>query len=220
MQTDAQIQQAVLQALKWTPGVEETEVGVEVDQGVVTLTGTVNSSAKRQAAQEAAHHVLGVLDVANDIQVKSSGDFVPTDTEISQAVRHTLEWFAGVPAHRIQSTVADGIVTLAGSVDHYHEREAAERAVGDLVGVRGVVNELALSGPKAEPETVRRLIEQALVHAAEHTAKHLDISVHYGTAIVSGLVHSSAEREAVLEATRRAPGVHAVENNLRVESYA
>jgi osmotically-inducible protein OsmY len=220
MKSDAQIQQAVLQALMWAPGIDETEIGVEVDHGVVTLTGTVSTATKRQAAQEAAHHVLGVLDVANDIRVKSPADLTPDDTEISQAVRHTLEWYAGVPAQRIQSTVDDGVVTLEGTVDRYPERDAAERAVRDLAGVRSVVNKLELTGPKAEPESVRRSIQEALVHAAERTAKHIELSVQYGNLTVSGLVHSSAERQTVLEAARRAPGVHAVEDQLRVDSYA
>src|SRR5262245_26051214 len=103
--SDSQIQQEVLQELKWDTRVEETEVGVEVDQGVVTLTGTVSSYAKRLAAQEAAHRVIGVLDVANDIQVKVPGGLTRTDTEIAQAVRRALEWDIWVPDGRIQSTI-------------------------------------------------------------------------------------------------------------------
>jgi osmotically-inducible protein OsmY len=112
VKSDAQIQREVLEELKWDTRVDETDVGVEVDAGVVTLTGTVANYAKRLAAQEAAHRVRGVLDVANDIQVKITGGPVRTDTEIAQAVRAALEWDAHVPHERIQSTVANGIVTL------------------------------------------------------------------------------------------------------------
>src|SRR6266542_2713292 len=129
MKTDSEIQQAVLEELKWDTRVEETDVGVEVDSGVVTLTGTVNSYAKRMAAQEAAHRVGGVLDVANDIQVRVPSMLERTDTEIALAVRRALEWDVQVPDRSIQSTVSDGIVTLEGSVDFWHQREDAERAV-------------------------------------------------------------------------------------------
>jgi osmotically-inducible protein OsmY len=92
VKTDAQMQQDVLSELKWDSRVEETDVGVEVESGIVTLTRSVSSYAKRIAAQEAAHRVAGVLDVANDLQVHVPGSFVRTDPEIAQAVRHALEW--------------------------------------------------------------------------------------------------------------------------------
>ena len=114
--TDSQIQQDVLRELKWDTRVEETDVGVEVDRAVVTLTGTVSSYAKRMAAQEAAHRVAGVLDVVNDIQVHLPGSLARTDTEIAQAVRHALEWDVVVPDTQIRSTVSDGWVTLEGDV--------------------------------------------------------------------------------------------------------
>lgn len=81
--TDAEIHKDVINELAWDPRVDETEVGVQVDQGVVTLTGTVGSWAKRRAAEGAAHRVLGVLDVANDVSVKPPGGLVRTDTEIA-----------------------------------------------------------------------------------------------------------------------------------------
>ena len=114
VKSDKHIHQDVLRELRWDSRVEETEVGVEVDQGVVTLTGTVASYAKKLAAQDAAHRVTGVLDVANDIRVRMPGSPGHTDTEIAQAVRHALKWDALVPHTRIMSTVEDGWVTLEG----------------------------------------------------------------------------------------------------------
>ena len=101
--TDAQIHHDIIEELTWDPRVDETEVGVAVEGGVVTLTGTVTSWAKRLAAQEAARRVAGVKDVANDIAVKTPGGLFRTDTEIAQAVRRTLEWDVFVPddAHRL-----------------------------------------------------------------------------------------------------------------------
>ena len=129
MKTDAEIQQAVLKEFKWDPRVEETDVGVEVDQGVVTLTGTVSSYAKRLAAQEASHRVAGVHDVANDIAVKVPGGLARTDTEIAQAVRRALEWDELVPQERITSTVTDGRVTLEGAVDFAYQSDDAARTI-------------------------------------------------------------------------------------------
>jgi osmotically-inducible protein OsmY len=130
--TDAEIQQDVLRELAWDTRVAATEVGVEVDEGVVTLTGTVDHWGKRHAAQEAAHRVHGVLDVANDITVRAPGTPGRTDNEIAHAVRHVLEWDVFVPSTRIQSTVSNGAVTLDGSVDNWSQRQDAERAVFDV----------------------------------------------------------------------------------------
>src|SRR5688572_13498947 len=127
--TDAEIQQDVLRELKCDPRVEETEVGVEVDEGVVTLSGTVDSWGKRLAAEEAAHRVWGVLDVANDVAINPPGAGGRTDTEIAHAVREALEWNVFVAHERLTSTVSDGVITLMGQVDTHAQREDAERAV-------------------------------------------------------------------------------------------
>jgi osmotically-inducible protein OsmY len=219
--TDSQIQQEVLRELSFDPRVEETEVGVEVDRGVVTLTGTVSSWAKRVAAQDAAHRVAGVLDVANDIKVKIPGDAARTDTEIAQAVRRALEWDALVPDKRIQSTVSNGWVTLEGNVDTWAEREDAERAVQNLVGVRGVTDKMTVTGTKpVEPERVREAIEDALERRAEREARGIRIEVTgTGTVTLTGQVRSWAEKRATLAAARFAPGVRSVEDRLEINPW-
>jgi osmotically-inducible protein OsmY len=138
--TDAEIQQDVLRELTWDTRVEETDVGVEVDDGVVTLSGTVSSWGKRHAAAEAAHRVRGVLDVANNIVVKIPGTPGRTDTEVARAVRNALVWDVFVPDTRIRSTVSDGVVTLDGDADTRAQAEDAERAVRNLAGVRAVMS--------------------------------------------------------------------------------
>src|SRR3712207_4952277 len=113
---DAEVQMAVLRELRWDPRVDESDVGVEVDKGVVTLTGVVGSYAKRVAAQGAGHRVAGVLDVANDLKVTLPGSHARTDTEIAQAVRRSLEWRTQIPREQIRTTVSNGSVTLEGDV--------------------------------------------------------------------------------------------------------
>jgi osmotically-inducible protein OsmY len=221
MKSDSQIQQEVIRELSWDPRVEETEVGVEVDHGVVTLTGTVSSWAKRVAAQEAAHRVAGVLDVANDIKVRVSGELVRTDTDIAQAVRRALEWDALVPHERIQSTVSNGWVTLEGTVDTWAEREDAERAVQNLIAVRGVTDKMTVTAAKrVEPERVREAIENALERRAEREAKRIKVEVSgAGTVTLTGQVHSWAEKRATLAAARFAPGVRSVEDHLELNPW-
>jgi osmotically-inducible protein OsmY len=215
-QSDAEIQQEVLRELRWDTRVEETEVGVEVDKGVVTLTGTVSSYAKKLAAQEAAHRVAGVLDVANNVQVKIPGTLGRTDTQIAQAVRRALEWDALVPDERIRSTVADGWVTLEGTVDYLGEREDAERAVRYLLGVRGVHNQITVSAAKIKTADVRQIIEDALERRAEREAERIQVQVDDGSVTLSGRVRSWAEKRAIMGAVSHAPGVQTVKDQLRI----
>jgi osmotically-inducible protein OsmY len=222
MQADSEIQRAVLRELERDPRVEPTEVGVEVDEGVVTLTGTVASWAKRLAAQEAAHRAAGVLDVANDIEVRPTGSLARTDAEIAHAVRRTLEWDAFVPDQRITSTVSNGWVTLEGEVDFWHEREDAERAVRGLVGLRGVTNRLRVSGGPARGGTgeVQAAIQEALARRAEQAAARVEVTVTDGKVALVGRVGSWSEKQAVLDGARSAPGIETVEDHLMVDPDA
>jgi osmotically-inducible protein OsmY len=215
--TDTQIHRDVLEELRWDSRVDETEVGVEVDGGVVTLTGTVSSWAKRLAAQEAARRVIGVLDVANDIKVKVAGAHARTDTEIAQAVRRALEWDVYVPDEKISSTVADGWVTLDGMVDNWSQRADAERAVRNLTGVKTVINKITVTAAKPGAQDVRKAIEQALERRAEREARRIQVDVRDGVATLTGAVHSWAERKSVVAAARFTPGVRNVEDHLRIE---
>lgn len=217
---DAQIQQDVLAELKWDNRVEETDVGVEVESGVVTLTGAVVTHAKRLAAQEAAHRVAGVLDVANDIEIRPPGTLPENDTDIAHKVRQTLRWDVHVPHERIESTVSVGWVTLTGTVDYLSHREEAERALRRLSGVRGITNKITVTGPEADPEKVRQAIEQSLERQAEREASGVQIEVHDGMVRLTGRVHSWREKRAIVASASHAPGVRSVEDQLRIDPYA
>jgi osmotically-inducible protein OsmY len=213
---DAEIQQRVLRELKWDTRVEATEVGVEVHDRIVTLTGTVSSWAKRIAAQDAARRVAGVFDVANDIAVNVPGSALRTDTDIAHAVRRALEWHALVPDERIRTTVSDGRVTLEGDVDCWSEREDAENAVQNLAGVRSVVNEIAVVPPRTVAFDVEGAIQSALERQAEREARRIVVEFAGGHVTLRGSVRSWAERQAVIGAARGTRGVKSVDSKLAI----
>ena len=217
--TDSRLRQEVMKELKWDSRVAWGGIEVSVEDGVVTLTGTVPTYAKKRAAGAAAHRVVGVLDVADDIKVNVSDDTRRTDTDIAQAVRSALEWDALVPDEKIQSTVEDGWVTLEGNVTCLREREDAERAVLRLAGVVGVINQLMIAPPKINSEDLKENIEQALERRAEREAERLRIEVGDGTVNLWGRVHSWQEKRAVLGSIMHAPGVRAVNDHLRIDPY-
>jgi osmotically-inducible protein OsmY len=218
--SDAQLKQDVLHELHWDTRVDEAEVGVEVNDGIVTLTGAVTSWAKRMAAEDAAHRVSGVLDVADEIKVKVPGAPIRDDTDIARAVRQALEWDIFVPAERIRSTVSGGKVTLEGDVDFWAEANDAERAVRNLVGVRWVTNNILIRPQKLDSEEVRKSIGAALERQAENEAKAIRIDVSEGRVSLSGVVHSWAEKDATLWAARTTSGVHKVDDFLSVDPHA
>jgi osmotically-inducible protein OsmY len=146
--SDSDIQREVLKELEWESQLREAEVGVEVDRGIVTLRGTLTSVEKRQAAQEAAHRVSGVLDVANDIAVRSPASG-RTDADIARAVRDALQWDVCVPDSRIRSTVSQGRVVLEGQVDDDRQRQDAAKALRNLAGISGIVNLIEVTPAKS-----------------------------------------------------------------------
>jgi len=147
---DADLKDVVLEELRADPRVNEAEIGVAVEDAVVTLTGRVASEAEKLAAQEAAHRAKGVLDVANDIRVRVPFALGRNDTDLAEAVRDALDRALGPAARQIQSTVDDARVTLDGTVEVPHHRDAAERAVRRLAFVLDVSNNLVVRVPARE----------------------------------------------------------------------
>src|SRR5437773_5306809 len=161
-QTDQDIQRDVLNELKWEPRVQPNEIGVAVKDGVVTLTGWVESYAKKWAAEEAAHRVRGVLAVANDIEVRLPTAAERTDADIAAAAVRALERDAAVPVDKLDITVSKGWVTLTGEVEWQFQKEDAERIVRRLGGVRGVSN-LIIVKPRLGASELKEKIQQALI---------------------------------------------------------
>lgn len=216
--TDLQLRNDVQLELQCDARLSGKPIDVDVEAGVVTLTGTVDSWGTRQAAQDAAHRVIGVLDVANDIVVEPAGLTDRTDTALALAVRSALEWDVLVPDQLIRSTVSDGVVTLEGEVFSGVQRDDCERAIRNLAGVRRVVDKIVIRPPVMVYD-LRRAIEQALERRAAREARRISFQVLGGLVTVSGIVHSWAEREAVVGAVRGTPGVTAVNDRLQTEPY-
>ena len=219
LESDSELQRAVLHELEWDTRVKATEVGVAVDNGVVTLTGTVNSYGKKVASAEAAHRVRGVLDVANRIEIRLAPGAGRSDTEIAKAVRHALEWNPFIRDDRIRSTVADGVVRLEGDVDTLFERREAEGLVQNLAGVRGVHNWIEVKRSNVDPDDVRLAIEDALERRADREAARIGVAVVDGLVMLSGPVPSWREKRAILGAVGHASGVHSIEDHLRIDPY-
>jgi osmotically-inducible protein OsmY len=215
--SDYEIQQDVLRELEWDSRVVVTEIGVVVHEGVVTLTGVVDSYLKKLAAEEAAHRVDRVRDVADQVAVRMPGAGEQSDADLAHAVRWVLQTVPALDHDLIHSTVSQGWVTLSGSVDRWQQRTAAEDAVRTLHGVLGITNLIGVGTAGLQEQIVRASIEAALTRSAARTASHINVNVDDSTVTVSGVVHSAHERRAVLGTASHVPGVTQVCDHLHVE---
>ena len=213
--TDRELQQHVQNALDWEPSIESTEIGVSVDNGIVTLRGDVPSYAEKAAAERVALRVYGVKALANDIEVRLTSRYERTDTEIAQAAVAAFKWNTTVPADKVHLTVSNGWITLTGTIDWQYQRDAAARAVRDLTGVKGVTNNITLK-PHVQAGDVQGKIEAAFKRSAEIDARRVNVIASDGKVILAGNVRSWAERQEAERAAWAAPGVMQVEDRITV----
>lgn len=216
MKSDSQLQQDVLAELKWEPSIGEEEIGVAVKDAVVTLTGFVDSYAQKYAAEKVASSVSGVRAVAEDLEVKLAGESKRTDTELAHAAVNALKWDIQVPSDKIKATVEKGWIELRGEVEWQYQKWAAESAIRNLTGVRGVSNFIAVKPQKVSAYEVSTKIKDSLRRNAEVEADRIAVEAKDGTVVLRGTVRSFAEREEAEAAAWRAPGVRTVEDKLTV----
>ncbi|MFK2905029.1 BON domain-containing protein [Dyella ginsengisoli] len=215
MSNDRQLQQDVIAELGWDAAVNASRIGVEAKNGIITLSGHVESYAQKWAAERAAQRVGGVKGVAVEMDVVLPGSSQRTDADIASAARNALEWNVLVPRDAVAVMVEDGHITLSGDVEWAYVRSAAESSVRGLQGVKDVSNLIRIR-PQIKPSDVKTKIEAALQRRAHLDARSISVDVDKGTVTLAGTVDSLAERVTVENAVWNAPGVQKVVDNLIV----
>lgn len=216
MKSDAMLRSDIVAELNFDPVITATEVGVIVQDGVVTLTGHPASHAEKHAIERAVQRVKGVKGIAIELSVKLPASSERTDADIARAAENALEWNVLVPDDAIHPMVENGWLTLNGQVEWDYQRRAAEIAVRSLMGVKGVTNQVEVKG-RFTPADIERKIKEALHRQADRDAQHIEVLVSGGQVTLRGHVRSWAERRAAQGAAWSAAGVASVVNNLLVE---
>lgn len=215
MKTDKQIQQDVIDQLKWEPFLNSAEIGVSVTNGVVTLSGQVDSYLKKLNAERAVRKVTGVRAIAEDIQIRVAPTGQRTDTEIAQAALNALKWHSAVDENKIRLQVENGVIRLEGEVEWEYQRVIARNAVASLNGVRSVLNLITIR-PKVSAFDLEKQIGAAFQRHATIDAGKISVSVAGNKVTLNGKVRSFAESEDAADVAWAAPGVQHVENKLAI----
>ena len=218
MKTDVEIKEDVLDELAWQPNIDETQMGVIVENGVVTLSGVVDSYTKKIEAEKAVKSVLGVKAVALDIEIKYGSDYKKTDKEIAKAVVNALAWDTSIPEDKVSIKVENGIIYLTGELKWAYQKNNAKKVTENLLGVKNVVNNIKIK-QTIEPYQIKERITKAFERSADIHAKNITVSTEGHTVTLRGTVNSISEKDEAEKAAYLAPGVYDVKNELRIQYY-
>jgi osmotically-inducible protein OsmY len=210
---DRRIQDDVARHIAWQPEIKSQDISVKVNEGNVTLTGFVHTYIEKAAAERGAKSVVGVLSVANDIEVQPKSQ--RSDPEIARDVVEALRLHSTVPEEKLKVTVNDGFVTLEGRVAWDFQRKSADRITADVQGVRGVINFITIV-PTVSTEQIKEKIEDAWKRTIDLDARRMSVVASDGVVSLFGSVHSWNERDQAEAAAWQAPGVRSVSNYLIV----
>lgn len=210
---DKTLRQNIIDELEFEPSIDAADIGVAVENGVVTLTGHVATYLEKVTAEDVVKRVRGVRAIAEEIEVRPAGANITADDEIARRALNVIKWNTTIPEDHVQVKVQKGWVTLSGSVEWQYQKNAAASTVRNLSGVTGVSNLIQIK-PKLSTFDIKKRIEDALKRDAELEAQGIRVDVHDGKVTLEGHVRAWAERQAAERAAWSAPGVKAVEDRI------
>lgn len=215
MKSDKKIQEDVMAELQWEPTLNAADIGVAVHQGVVTLSGNVNSYMKKRQAELAAKRVKDVKAVAVDINIDLWPDDNSNDTEIATAIIDAFRWNTLVPAPKIKIKVENSWVTLEGEVEWQYQKNAAYNAINFLRGIKGISN-MIIVRPEASRVLVKEDIKRALERNADVEAANVEVLTSGHKITLRGKAGSWHEKGLIEKAAWASPGVTEVVDEIEI----
>ena len=216
MKNNEILQRTIQDAISWEPSLNVAEIGITVNDGIVTLTGTVDHYSKKLMIEEVTKKVAGVKAVVEKLEIKFGNSAKSTDSELTAAVLNAFLWNWLVPNNSVKVKVEDGWVTLDGQLQWNYQRLAARNAIKDLPGLKGITNNIQI---KSEiTDNIEKLnIENALHRNASINDGDIDVKVIDTKVILTGTVKSWYQKDEAERTVWNTPGVLFVDNELVVE---
>lgn len=218
MKNNAELQKDVQNAIKWEPLLHAAEIGVTAKDGVVSLTGTVDSYAKKMEAETAAKKVIGVKALVENIEIKFPSSFTKTDAEIAQEVLTALSANLSVPDDKVSVKVERGWVTLEGDLHWNYQKQAAKSCINYLSGVKGVTNNIKIKS-ESHDAVERKDVEDAIGRSWSVDDSDINVAVSGHTVTLTGIVNSWYQREEAERIAYNTPGIWFVNNDLEIDYY-
>jgi osmotically-inducible protein OsmY len=215
MKTDQDLQKDVQDALRWEPLLKAAEIGVIAQEGIITLTGTVDSYAKKAEAEDAAKNVAGVKVVIEQINVGFGDAAIKSDHEIATELLSAL-LISWVPAEKLKIKVEHGLVTLEGTLHWNFQKQAAKKAIKNIIGVTGINNNIVIKA-ETHDEVEKRQLENALKLNWSLEDQDVWVTVSGKMVTLNGVVSSFYQKEEAERIAWKAPGVGSVVNDLAIE---
>lgn len=212
---DEQLLQAVTEELDWEPRVDATNIAINVDNGVVTLRGTVRTYSEKLAAEEAVRRTKGARTIVQNIEVHVPEEGVISDDLIAKRLRDLLAWDPMIPEHLIEVSVDKGWVTLTGQVHYQYQRVKAGNYAHNLLGVTGITDRIDIM-PVAAALDAKKQIEDALKRNADPDIRKIKVSVQDAKVTLEGMVRTWWQHDLVGDLAGLAPGVQAIDNQVQV----
>lgn len=216
MKNNSELQTDVQNAIKREPLLDAAEIGVTVKDGVVSLTGVVDSYAKKLEAENATKKVIGVRALVEKIEVKFHNSWSKTNLEIANEVLAALKSNWSVPKDKVTVKVEDGWVTLGGELPWNYQKEAAKTAVNFLIGVKGVTNDIQIKS-ESHDQIEQKDVEDAINRSWSVDDSDINVSVSGTTVTLTGTVDSWYQKEEAGRIAWKTSGIWHVKNELIVD---
>ncbi len=216
MKNNAELQKDVQNAIKWEPLLHAAEIGVTAENGVVSLTGIVDSYVKKTEAENAAKNVIGVKALVENIEVKFPSNWTKTDVEVANEVLTAIEANYSIPNNKLNIKVENGWVTLSGELPWNYQREAAKTTVSHLIGVTGVISNIVIKADTQEA-LEKKDVESAIARSWSVDDNNINVSVSGTTVTLSGTVNSWYQKEEAARIAWKTPGIWHVKNELAID---
>ncbi|KAB1157582.1 BON domain-containing protein [Flavobacterium luteum] len=218
MKTNEKLQNEIQDAIKWETSLDAFEISVVVNDGVVTLTGTVDSSSKIVEAENAAKKVSGVKVIIEKMEVDCR-HVCKKDNEIADEVIKALKLNMTVLQKKIVIKVHRGWIYLNGTLDWNYQREFANKVVSDISGVKGIINNIKIKSELKDPiekQTIENILDQNWT--INYNTIHVDVLGCKVTLI--GTVDYRYEKDEAERVAWNIPGICDVDNELTIKYFA